>query len=671
MCGIAGFLTSAPGTEADLSVTVGCMADELAHRGPDDSGTWVDAQAGIALGHRRLSILDLSPDGHQPMHSASGRYVMVFNGEVYNFWDLRRALESRGHTFRGHSDTEVMLAAIEEWDIDEALSRFNGMFAFAVWDRQDRRLQLARDRLGEKPLYYGWMRNTFLFGSELKAFVAHPDFAPEINRDALALHLRYGCIPAPYSVYRGIHKLLPGTRLALKLSDRANARAPIPYWSAEEVACRALDDPFDGSADDATVCLDELLRDGVKMRMVADVPLGAFLSGGVDSSTLVALMQAQSTRPVKTFSIGFHEDSYNEAKHAAAVAKHLGTEHTEFYVSPADAMRVIPKLPTFYDEPFSDSSQIPTYLVAALARAHVTVSLSGDGGDELFGGYKRYFTWGAAWNRIGWMPQPFLDAASWGLRRMRPQQWNHLARLAWPLLPEAARVDAPGDKVYRLAQILAAQDSPSRYQATVSAWQSPDSVVQGGQEPPNFIHERCQSLESPDFRHHLMFLDAVVYLPDDILVKVDRATMAVALEARAPYLDHRVVEFAARLPMNMKFRDGQGKWILRRLLEWYVPKELTDRPKKGFSLPIGDWLRGPLRDWAEDLLHERRLKGEGFFHAGTVRQRWEEHLSGRRDLRHHLWALLMFQAWLDRWSKPAGRAAEGPRVPASSAAMVA
>lgn len=646
MCGITGFLTSSTETEFEMKVTVARMADQLVHRGPNDSGVWVDRQAGVAFGHRRLSILDLSPDGHQPMHSESGRYVIVFNGEVYNFDDLRATLESMGHKFRGHSDTEVMLAAMEQWGVDEALPLFNGMFAFAVWDRAERQLHLVRDRLGEKPLYYGWMGRTFLFGSELKALVAHPEFNDEVNRDALALYLRHNCIPAPHSIYHGIKKLPPATKVTLTLSNTPCMPAPSPYWSAEEAVWRGLEDPFEGSEKEAITRLDALLRDAVKKRMVADVPLGAFLSGGVDSSAIVALMQQQSKRPVKTFAIGFHDEAYNEAQYAAAVAGHLGTDHTELYVSAEEAMKVIPHLPKFYDEPFSDSSQIPTYLVSALARRHVTVSLSGDGGDELFGGYKRYFLWGRVWNAVQWAPAFLREAAAWFLRRVSPQKWSQVL-VALSHFPRTRGIAAPGEKVEKLAQILSAKDSFSRYQVIVSDWDSSNAVVRGAVAPSSMLHQPFTSPEFPDFCVQMMFLDAVTYLPDDILVKLDRAAMAVNLEGRAPYLDHRVVEFAARLPLSMKLRNGKGKWILRRVLYQYVPQELIDRPKKGFSLPIAEWLRGALRDWAEELLGENRLRQDGYFQPNIVRRIWQDHVSGQRDFRHHVWALLMFQAWLD------------------------
>jgi asparagine synthase (glutamine-hydrolysing) len=655
VCGITGFLTCSSETELEMRVSVSHMTDQLAHRGPDDSGIWVDREAGVALGQRRLSILDLSQDGHQPMHSESGRFVIVFNGEVYNFGALRTELEAKGHTFRGRSDTEVMLAAMEQWGVEAAVPRFNGMFAFAVWDRKTRQLHLVRDRTGEKPLYYGWMGKSLLFGSELKAVVAHPDFRGEVDPNSLAMYLKYSCVPTPHSVYRGIHKLPAGTRLALKDSDASDSLVPIPYWSANEVARRGMNDPYSGSAKEAVAHLDELLRDAIKMRMVADVPLGAFLSGGVDSSTVVALMQAQSTRPVKTFSIGFYESGYNEAIHAAAVARHLGTDHTELYVSSEEARRTIPLLPALYDEPFSDSSQIPTYLVSRLARKQVTVSLSGDGGDELFGGYKRYFLWGNVWKALGWLPHPVRQAASRRLRRLSPKQWNHLASLLGLFFARFRQIDSPGDKVHRLANMLSAEDSFSRYDAIVSACEPLTPILQGARAPTTPLQGRGPEPELFDFCRYMMFLDVVTYLPDDILVKVDRASMAVSLEVRVPLLDHRVIEFAARLPQSMKVRGGQGKWLLRRVLSRYVPKKLTERPKQGFALPIAEWLRGPLREWAEDLLHEDRLNSEGFFHPGTVRTLWHEHLSRQRDQGDYLWGLLMFQAWLDHWRKPTTR----------------
>jgi asparagine synthase (glutamine-hydrolysing) len=627
------------------------MADTLRLRGPDDGGAWVDAEAGIALGHRRLAIIDLSREGHQPMHSSCGRYVIVFNGEVYNYQDIRHELEQESQgpalPWRGHSDTEVALAAIGRWGIEAAVKRFIGMFAFALWDRTERVLYLVRDRMGEKPLYYGRMGGSILFGSELKALRAHPAFKGQIDRDALALYLRHNCIPAPYSIYRGIFKLPPGTMLAVADRD-ASFPVPVQYWSAREAAEHGVAEPFAGSTEEAIITLDGLLRDAVRFQMVADVPLGAFLSGGVDSSTVVALMQAQSDRPVKTFTVGFKEAGYNEALHAKAVAACLGTDHTEVYVTPAEAMAVIPKLPALYDEPFADSSQIPTFLVSELARRSVTVSLSGDGGDELFAGYNRYFWGRSIWKKLGWMPQSLRAAAAAVLTLVPPRRWDRVFSAAGHLLPSKINQRTPGDKIHKLAEVLAVESPEAMYRGLASHWKDPASVVLGASEPPTALTDRRLWSNLPDFTQRMMYLDTVTYLPDDILVKVDRASMGVSLEARIPFLDHRVVEFAWRLPLSMKVRDGQGKWLLRQVLYRYVRKELIERPKTGFGLPIDAWLRGPLRDWAEDLLDEKRLSEEGFFDPLPVREKWKEHLSGTRNWQHYLWDVLMFQAWADQ-----------------------
>jgi asparagine synthase (glutamine-hydrolysing) len=650
MCGISGLLDASGRAGCDeLRSAVTRMIATLNHRGPDDSGTWEDEKAGIALGHRRLSILDLSPKGHQPMQSASGRYVISFNGEIYNFKILRRELEDLGETFRGHSDTEVMLAAISRWGLEKALQQFNGMFAFALWDREERLLHLVRDRLGEKPLYYGRMGKTFLFGSELKALRAHPSFKAEINRNVLALFLRHNYIPAPYSIYEGVYKLPPGTMLTLSPMDAVSLPAPIPYWSAREAAEQGVASPFKGTEGEAVTRLETLLRDAVKLRMEADVPLGVFLSGGIDSSTIVALMQAQSDRPVKTFTIGFFEDGYNEAKYAKEVAKFLGTKHTELYVTPEEAIAVIPKLPTLYDEPFSDSSQIPTFLVSQLARRHVTVSLSGDGGDELFTGYGRYFLGRRIWRKIGWMPNGMRQMASRALLALSTQSWEAVFRKLGPVLPDKIKWRDPGDKIHKLAKIMAVKNPEEMYLGLVSHWKDPASIVVGAFEPSTPLTTRDQWATLSDFTQRMMYLDTVTYLPDDILVKVDRAAMGVSLEARVPLLDHRVVEFAWRIPLSMKVRDGQGKWLLRRVLSKYVPKELTERPKSGFAIPIDSWLRGPLREWAEPLLDEGRLRREGFFNPKPIREKWAEHLSGERNWQYYIWDVLMYQAWNEQW----------------------
>lgn len=647
MCGIAGFLSPGGMRAQAAQEIMSAMTETLWHRGPDDGGVWVDAKAGIALGNRRLAIVDLSPEGHQPMHSACGRYVIAFNGEIYNFKALLRELKGLGHAFRGHSDTEVMLAAISQWGLEAAIERFNGMFAFALWDRKARVLRIARDRLGEKPLYYGWMGGTFLFGSELKALKAHPNFKSEINRDTLALYLRHNYIPVPYSIYKGIHKLPPGTMLSLTRTDKVGEKPTlIPYWSAREAAEHGVADPFTKSTGEVTAHLDTLLRDAVKLRMEADVSLGAFLSGGIDSSTVVALMQAQSERPVKTFSIGFHEAEYSEAEYAKAVARHLGTEHTELYVTPEEAMAVIPRLPALYDEPFSDSSQIPTFLVSQLAGQHVTVSLSGDGGDELFAGYNRYFWGRSIWNKIGWMPPGLRSSAASAMTAISPQGWDQAFNRLGAFLPLKVRQRSPGDKLHKLAEILTVKSSEAMYLNLVSHWKQPESLVIGGSEPLTALTDPERWAYLRDFTHRMMYLDTVTYLPDDILVKVDRASMGVSLEGRVPFLDHRVMEFSWRVPLKMKIKDGRGKWILRQVLQKYVPKELIERPKMGFGVPIGTWMRGPLREWTESLLNERRLREEGFFDPRPIREKWVEHLSGKRNWQYHLWDVLMFQAWL-------------------------
>ena len=663
MCGLAGFLDASLKDANDQKARISLMTNVITHRGPDDGGTWVDPETGIALGHRRLAILDLSPQGRQPMTSSSGRYVIVFNGEIYNHLALRGELGNsnslqqsasspNGFTgWRGHSDTEVMLEAFEQWGVEGALSRFNGMFAFALWDNHARVLHLARDRFGEKPLYYGWMGNVFLFGSELKALKAHPAWKGEIDRGALALYMRHTYIPAPYSIYRGMRKLLPAHVLSIPLSATTNREIPQPcaYWSAKMIAENGVRHQFTGTELELTDSLDNLLHDAVKLRMEADVPLGAFLSGGVDSSTVVALMQNQSSRPVKTFTIGFHENGYNEATHAQAVAKHLGTEHIELYVSATDAMAVIPQLPDIYDEPFSDSSQIPTFLVSRLTRQHVTVALSGDGGDELFGGYNRYF-WGKdIWNSVGWIPATVRAGIARGLITVPPKTWNKLFDGIAPMMPTRLRTNLSGDKLHKLADVLSCSSPEIMYKGLVTFWE-PETVVLGAEEPPTALTNQSQQAEIPDFIQRMMFLDQVSYLPDDILAKIDRASMAVSLESRVPLLDHRVAEFAWKLPLDMNIQNGKGKCLLRRVLQRYVPDELIERPKMGFGVPIDDWLRGPLREWAESLLDDTRLKSEGFLNSSVVREKWNEHLLGNRNWSSQLWTVLMFQAWLESQS---------------------
>ncbi len=626
MCGLVGFIDGT-GRLTTPKTALEEMTRRLVHRGPDGHGSWFERETGVGLGHRRLAILDLSPQGHQPMLSSSGRYVIVYNGEVYNFGKLRAELEDQGQAFRGHSDTEVILAAIECWGLKQGLSRFVGMFAFVLWDRERRRLYLVRDRLGIKPLYYGKINGAFVFASELKALRAYPGFEQPIDRNTLALFLRHNYVPAPYSIYQGIRKLMPGQILSLEVDGGSGCEYQTDvYWSMTEVAEGGVSEPFTGSSQEAVEELDGLLREAVGLRMLADVPLGAFLSGGIDSSVVVALMQQMSSQSVETFSVGFLEADYNEANYAKAVARHLGTKHTELYVTPNEAMAVVPILPTLYDEPFSDSSQIPTFLVSKLAREHVTVSLSGDGGDELFYGYRRYDNARRVWKTIGWMPT-YLRI---GLGRMLTVAYQRRRGM-----------------LHTLAEFLSMDGADTLYRRLVSHWKDPASVVLDAEEPVTALTdcEACKRL--PDLNNRMMFFDQVSYLPDDILVKVDRASMGVSLEARVPLLDHRVVEFAWCLPLRFKLQRGQGKWILRQVLYRYISPELVDRPKKGFGVPIEIWLRGPLREWAEALLDERRLENEGYFNSALLRKKWQEFQQGKFNWQHYLWDVLMFQAWLE------------------------
>ena len=642
MCGLAGFWQGDVSDQALAAMAQG-MADRIAHRGPDDSGIWVDEMAGLALAHRRLAIVDLSSAGHQPMASVSSRFVLAYNGEVYNHLDLRRELEVTGHAmaWRGHSDTETLLACIEAWGVETTLKRSVGMFAFALWDRQERTLVLARDRAGEKPLYYGWQGGVFLFGSELKALRAHPAFNAAVDRGALALLLRHNYIPAPYSIHQGIFKLPPGTWLELRQGQR-DAR-PQVYWSLAEVAERGMADPFDGSDAEAVDELAWVLGAAVAGQRVADVPLGALLSGGIDSSLITALMQSQSSRPVRTFTIGFEEKAYDEAVHARAVAAHLGTEHTELRLSADDALGLIPQLPAMYDEPFADSSQLPTHLVMKLARQHVAVALSGDAGDEFFGGYNRYFLGPATWKRIGWMPSPMRRMLGAAMTALPAHTLN---ALAGPLSRHAGLAQ-PGDKAHKLGRRLRhVRNLDDLYVSLVTEWPDAERMVVDGRIQSNVLDERERWPDLHDPVGRMMALDGLTYLPDDILVKVDRASMAVSLETRAPFLDRTVMEFAWRLPMRMKLRDGKGKWILRQLLDRHVPRALIERPKMGFGIPLDQWLRGPLRDWAADLLAEDRLRREGFLRPEAITRTWQAHLRDQGSYGLRLWSVLMFQAWL-------------------------
>jgi len=642
MCGIAGYL----GWRGEnAGETLRAMAASLWHRGPDDGGVWLDPEAGIGLAHRRLAILDLSPHGHQPMRSAGGRFVLAFNGEIYNFLELRRELTSLGHPFRGNSDTEVMLACFEQWGAAESLKRFQGMFAFALWDREERTLLLARDRVGEKPLYYGVCRGSFLFGSELKALRKHPDWSGGIDPLALNLFFRYTYLPAPYSIHPGVAKLAPGCYLTVRCRKDGSFDSQLScYWSIAEVARSGLADPFRWSEREAVAALEERLSAAVARQMIADVPLGVFLSGGYDSSTVVSLMQRQSPTPVKTFSIGFREDGFDEAQHARAIARHLGTEHTELYVTERESIEVIPRLPSLYDEPFADSSQIPTYLLARLARQQVTVSLSGDGGDELFCGYNRYELVERYWGRIGRIPHPLRKGIGRLASRLPVPLLDGICLAGRPLLP--AGLD--GERVQRLGWLFGAK-SPHALAEQMSGYHRwADALVKvggGGEGEGEGEGEGLPRTGSRCIPSEMMLMDFLRYLPDDILVKVDRAAMGVSLETRIPLLDPEVIELVWRLPIDLKRRDGERKWILRQILYKYVPRPLVDRPKMGFGVPIEHWLRGPLRDWAESLLSREALSASGLLDPAPIRQKWLEHQSGRQNWRYQLWPVLMFQSW--------------------------
>jgi asparagine synthase (glutamine-hydrolysing) len=658
MCGFAGFLGGAGWNDSGMcGITLAKMTDALIPRGPDDAGHWMDRNAAIALGHRRLAIVDLSPAGHQPMSSASMRWTLAFNGEIYNHMELRNKLESIGAApaWRGHSDTETLLAGFDAWGVQATVEQAIGMFAFAVWDAATATLTLGRDRLGEKPLYYGWQgwggERVFLFGSDLAALRCHPHFENRIDRDALTQLLRHNYIPAPHAIYEGMSKLMPGSLLTVSLRDsvvRVSA-----YWSGVESYRRNMALHFDGSPADAVDELERLLKVAVARQMMADVPLGAFLSGGVDSSTVVALMQAQSSRPVRTFSIGFYEQEFNEAEYAKAVAAHLGTDHTEVYVSAQEAMEVIPRLPTIYSEPFSDSSQIPTFIVSQVARRHVTVALSGDAGDELFCGYNRYSMTARLWDRLRVKPLSVRRAAARMLTSLSPEAWNQLARIAAPMLPPSLQFANIGDKLHKGASVLHSKTIDDLYLNLISHWKDPGAIVMRGQEPVPSMKDLATPLDGFDDVQRMMALDILRYLPDDILVKVDRAAMAVSLETRVPFLDREVVEFAMSLPGTMKLRGGVTKWALRQVLYRHVPAALIERPKMGFGIPIGQWLRGPLRAWGDALLDESRLRREGYFDPQPVVRKWREHTSGHRNWQYELWNVLVFQAWLEHQQRTA------------------
>lgn len=649
MCGIAGTLGGSLSPN-DFGKILEQAGNIIAHRGPDDMGIWFDKETAIGFVHRRLSIIDLSPAGHQPMFSVTGRFVIIFNGEIYNHLDLRNELEKSGNAprWRGHSDTESLLAAFECWGIEVTLKKTVGMFAIALWDKKERKLFLMRDRMGEKPMYYGYFDDRLLFGSELKALRQLPGFKGEINRDVLSLLFRDNYIPAPYSIYTNVFKLMPGSFIEFSPETLRLRQRPEPqiYWSATEIALAGVKNPIEFSSDNEAVnALESKLMQSISGQMMSDVPLGAFLSGGIDSSTVVALMQRQSSSAIKTFSIGFKEEDYDEAVFAREVAKHLGTSHTELYVSPDDAMNVIPKLPTIFDEPFSDSSQIPTFLLSELVKKHVTVSLSGDGGDELFCGYSRYLQYAKFWERISVVPLFLRKIIGNIIYSVSSESWNHLYDSISSLLPDKYQLLSLGNKLHKGASYLSCKDPAYFYQARMMHWES-KSLVLNASEPSNVLSNRF-SPELLSIKEWMMLLDTIGYLPGDVLTKVDRSAMAVSLETRVPLIDHRVYEFAWQLPMHYKVRNGSSKWLLRQVLYKHVPQKLIDRPKMGFGVPIDSWLRGPLRDWSESLLDEARLKREGFLNPVPIRQKWLEHSRGKGNWQYHLWGILMFQAWLE------------------------
>jgi asparagine synthase (glutamine-hydrolysing) len=662
MCGIAGIFSR----KKDLSIdhAVDLMVSALSHRGPDDQGTWSDSQAGIYFGHRRLSIVDLTQEGHQPMRSHCGRYVAVFNGEIYNHSILRDKLGKQVHnlSWNGHSDTETMLSCFSLWGVEKTLNKMVGMFSIAIWDNDVKKLYLARDRFGEKPLYYGWLGNEFVFSSELKSIQQSLRFKPVVDRNVLAVYMRHTYVPAPYSIYQNIFKLEPGCLLSIS-EDAINEApefmptAPVAtsglalsrWWSLEDTIAKSTTCLITDEIE-AAEKLEDVLIDSIRMQSIADVPVGAFLSGGIDSSCIVALMQQQSlSSPVKTFTIGFNEGAYNEAIYAKDVAQHLGTDHTEIYVSSSDALGVIPLIPEVYDEPFADSSQIPTYLVSKLASTDVRVVLSGDAGDELFGGYNRYFWVQRIWNKISWLPKPLRILFSHAITTISPIHWDHILRLLDLFLSNRHKSELFGDKLHKLAvRLKTVDDLNDLYLSLVSEWGSPSDVVIGAHESPTILNKIMNTTSLGEIEHRMMYWDSMSYLTDDILCKVDRASMANSLETRIPFLDHRVAELAWSLPLEMKIKGGEGKRILRQVLYKYVPKELIERPKAGFSVPVSEWLRGPLRRWAEELLDVSRLREEGYFHPEPIRKKWEEHISGTRNWSQSLWTVLMFQAWLEK-----------------------
>lgn len=657
MCGIAGILRRKTSDRGDLADCIARMTAALPHRGPDATNFWVDEAAGIAFGHRRLSVLDLSPAGAQPMRSDCGRLTVTFNGEIYNHLDVRAELEAAGAApnWKGHSDTETLLYAVRLWGIEKALQRFNGMFAVAVWDARDQTLTLGRDRFGEKPLFYGWIGGDLVFASELKAFAGHPAWAGSVDRGALTAFMRYAYVPAPSTIWKGIRKLNPGSMTVFpKNTEPSDLPEPRMYWSMRQCMLTGQGDRV-ADPREATDRLETLLSQAVGRQLLSDVPVGALLSGGIDSSTIVALMQQHSSRPVKTFSVGFEETAFDEAGHAALVARHLQTDHTELNVTASDARAVIPRLAQIYDEPFADSSQIPTHLVSALARRSVTVALTGDAGDELFGGYNRH-VWGRRLQAgFSALPVWLRRALQISIGTVAPEPANSIGRMFGTILPAGNRMARAGDLLAKIGRIAVAQTPEEMYRMLSSLDDDPAKVIRGGIEPRSWFSEQSEAEQPTDGLDRITLADVLSYLTDDILQKVDRAAMSVSLETRVPFLDREVAEFSCRVPPDMKVRDGQGKWLLRQVLDRHVPRSLVDRPKSGFSIPLNEWLRGPLQPWASDLLSPSRLEQQGWFDAGRVSQIWNEHRQGRRNHGSWLWNVLMVQAWADCWCGGVGK----------------
>ena len=655
MCGIAGFIGGNwTAEESNIKNQLFKMQEVIKHRGPDSKGFWIDNDNRIAFSHRRLSIIDLSKNGNQPMLSSTKRFVITYNGEIYNHLDLRSQLETAGNapTWKGSSDTETLISSIEVWGIEKTLKKSIGMFAFAIFDRRDKIFYIARDRVGEKPLYYGWQNNVFLFGSELKAIKQHKAFNNIINNEALGLFIQHNYVPAPYSIYEGIYKLPQGSYLKLDLNNlgtsiNLNTIKPKKYWNMQEIVEDGLSNPFETSEENIINRLENLLGDVIKMQMISDVPLGAFLSGGIDSSLVVALMQKHSMDKIKSFTIGFNEKIFNEAEYAKKVANHLGTDHTELYVSSKDAMKVIPDLCKYYDEPFADSSQIPTYLISKMTREHVTVALSGDAGDEFFGGYNRYLWSKKIWSIISVLPLSLRNLLSRMITSIPPNQLSSFYEGLKIFIPQKYQITQPADKINKISSFINAKSDIGLYNRLISHRLRPHDIIINLNKPINQISKLNNGNLNMDFIHRMMFIDSISYLPDDILVKVDRAAMAVSLETRIPLLDHRLIEFSWRTPLELKVLNGIGKLILRKILYKYVPQELIERPKMGFGVPIGSWLRDPLKDWAEDLLSRKKLNDHGFFISDLIRQKWKEHLSGNNNWHYDLWNILMFQSWMD------------------------